>query len=95
MTQSVLESMARAAYEAFIADVADLEPCWDDLAHTGHQERMIEAQRAALIALRDGVTDEAGRIVWWNVTGAIGCPDEGTTAFRAAIDHVLQEREER
>lgn len=46
----LVDAMARATYENWIAPVRDLEPAWDDLPQS-HVDRLIECQQAALDAV--------------------------------------------
>lgn len=52
MTNPTLERAARAAYEAWIDDVRDLEPAWCDLPES-HRDRLIQSARAVLMAVRE------------------------------------------
>lgn len=46
----VLISAARKQYEAYIEDVADLEPSWDQLPES-HKDRLIRSLACALSSL--------------------------------------------
>lgn len=46
MTDSEIVAAAKAAYEDWITDIAELEPSWDELPEA-HRLRLISAQRAA------------------------------------------------
>lgn len=48
----MLEKIARAAYEDWIAEVQDLEEAWGDLPQS-HKDRLMRSQRAALLAMRE------------------------------------------
>lgn len=47
----MVERCAKAAYEAWIANVRELEMAWDELPRD-HIERLMDAQRAAIAAMR-------------------------------------------
>lgn len=49
---TTLEKAARATYAKWIEDVRDLEPEWDALPES-HRARLIDATRAALLAIRE------------------------------------------
>lgn len=46
----VVERAAKAQYQKFMEDVADLEPAWDDLPES-HRDRMRTSLKAALAVL--------------------------------------------
>lgn len=60
---SALERAARAQYEAWIEDVRDLEPSWDDLPDS-HRFRLVESCRTVLMAVAPTLkrydSDQAG-----------------------------------
>ena len=63
---TALERAARAQYEAWIDDVRDLEPSWDELPES-HKCRLVGSARAVLMAVRD--RDDlpyAAKVNWQN-----------------------------
>lgn len=47
-----IEAMAKAAYDEWIEPVVGIEPAWGKLPES-HRSRMVESQRAALLALAE------------------------------------------
>lgn len=58
MTNPTLERAARAAYEAWIDDVRDLEPVWGDLPES-HRDRLMDSMKAAILSLADNAPTRA------------------------------------
>lgn len=81
MTKSVLESMARAI-EPLIRQAQPIYG-WDET----------EIARAALIALRDGVTPGMAMAAWWEIPTHDPERDDLVSGIQAALTHVLQEGE--
>lgn len=86
---SMVEKMARGAYEKFIETVRDLEPSWDGLPQS-HRDRMIDSQRAAIEVLREP-TD--AMIVAASGTGL--CPSGVADIYIDMIDAALRDGNER
>lgn len=87
MTQSVLESMARAIYDITYghSDPTETPFAWS---------QSVSAARAALIALRDGVTEEMlDYDATDKITGSEPWNPRPSAAFPLIINHVLQEGE--
>ena len=82
---TMLEKMAKAAYDDWIADVRDLEEPWHDLPES-HRVRMIASQRAALQAIRE--PDMA-----LYVNAGTSEDDHPVAHFTAMIDAILSEGE--
>jgi hydrogenase maturation factor len=89
----IAERMAKAAYEKFNENlIGDLEPYWLDLDQS-FKERLIEAQRAAIRAIRDPTeamvaAPEMNDWVWW--TDVDVKPEEIAAAWRSMIDEALK-----
>jgi len=83
---SMVEKVARAAYEKFIEAVRDLEPSWEGLPQS-HRDRLIDSQRSAIEVMREP-TDIMCRAPQENrTTGA-------RRSYQAMIDAALQEGKE-
>lgn len=92
MTEA-LERAARAAYEAWIDDVRELEPAWNDLPES-HRHRLIQSARAVLLAVRE---PDRSMIIAGNDEDGYhndGTPfnAECTTHWYAMIDAILGEK---
>lgn len=92
---TMLERMARAQYDAWIADVQELEEPWDVLPQS-HRERLTDSLRAALQALRE--PDEGMRSVAWKSEERWENNNDNRyrvdVIFTAMIDHMLGEGDE-
>lgn len=94
MTNPTLERAARAAYEAWIDDVRDLEPAWDDLPES-HRDRLVGSTRAMLMAVRE--PDMRTRMVGRNaMTGTTVSPFADYSVvvgegFTAMIDEISRQ----
>lgn len=91
MTTQALERAARAAYEAWIDDVRDLEPAWNDLPES-HRYRLVQSARAVLMAVRDDQDDVITDLVRAN-RGEFYAPEYLPYDFTAVIDVILGEGE--
>jgi len=82
---TMLEQMARATYAAWIADVQDLEPRWDDLPES-HRHRLTEATRSGLMAAREPTKAmvDAGVSETWEAAFIV------RDSYTAVIDAVLR-----
>lgn len=93
---TMLERMARAQYDAWIADVQELEEPWDALPQS-HRERLTDSLRAALQVLRepDAGMIEAGKNEQIQALHAgHSRNDRQSKGFTAMINYVLNEGDE-
>lgn len=84
---SMIERVARAAYEKFIEDVRDLEPKWDDLPQS-HRDRMITSQRAAIEVMREPTPSMLQAGVW--ADSEDGASDNPQNIWQGMIDKALE-----
>ena len=82
---TTIEKMAKATYVKWVEDVQDLEPPWDDLPES-HRDRLIDATRAALQAIRE-VPESISSVAKYDEYDWAG------RNFTAMIDAVLSEQE--
>jgi hypothetical protein len=84
---SVVEQMAKAAYEKWIEGVESLEPHWDALPQS-HRDRLTESQRAAVLAMREPTQEmiDAGWYEGAPISLAYSC-------YQAMVDAALGEWE--
>lgn len=90
----MVERCAKAAYEAWIAPVRDLETEWDDLPRS-HIERLMDAQRAAIAAMSEPTPEMADAFCKaWRNPAFHGTDTEAySLAFAAMIDAALTSSE--
>lgn len=94
MTDTMLEKMARSTYAKWIEDVRDLEPAWDDLPES-HRARLIDATRAALMAIQEasqGMVRAAYETASPGFCDEPGDPLDPADVWDAMIDAILEGR---
>jgi len=90
-----LEIMAKAAYNEWVSPVVCVEATWAELPES-HRSRMIEYQRAALLALAEASLPDdvvkAGQVAISAEDAAVYWQGKASDAFRAMLRAIAEER---